>query len=838
MTEQEIYQMAMQQLGNTANGQVLEQGYAANGIANAVASSQGIDTTGWTQEQIDRLAELQNPDNNSLNTQNLLDAIKIGSGSSVYTAPVDASQRDLTDKSQYTPMSVIQQVAQNGLDPTQGPGQYNMLTDAAYLNAGGGLANEQIGNANNVTQWAATTDYNSLMEAGSLDAARTHTMNQYATGAITAEQAQEQEDAAFTQHYGSLEHTYKDSERGGSNFLSGESYVNTTITPTDYSSLTPEQAYLQAESHNNIENEFVQIEGLGGSLFKAAVTYALTAGAGAALAPSIGGFSGIAQGAIKGGLGSGIGGVVQGNGLDLGAIAQGALTGGLMAGAGDYLQDTLNGQQSDIGGLLGEGGLLGGDLVSTDGLAGVIDKAGNFLGGNMGLPVGTEVILNADGSIMGTRAELGDALFSSAMYGGQGGLTTAVIEASPWSEMLTNAANSAPGQFVLDAATEGLLKGYNEDWRESGETGVIRDAQGNLVYENGSSLPATYTDYDYANMSDQDMFNKNYFESAVQSGMWNLDEQYMYTDAPRDPDSVLTGILPNPLEEGGVIQYPTVATENGGDNPNEGNGENPTDGNGEEGTDGEAGDGEDGAENGDLNGNDEGTESGTAAGGNTGLGGTEGNGYTQNGEWVGNENINSIMDEYGLSPPQSDNIIALQLLEAIQNEPNQELQDHLIMEYQNWTGESVTQDQVAGNSSDSALPPATGNRTDQLIGLLSNTQDAVQDLQTNTEEQLPANSENQLPPGGENQLPPNSENELPPNGGGGGGGGGGLLSLAGDDGGDNPYWTPLNPYSKVSKWRKARDRVYSDIEGLLTPTGKSPDLALSKRQMQEEGLLS
>ena len=271
MTNEEIYQMAMQQLGSTANGQVLNPNYAADGIALARANSQGIDTSGWTQEQRDRLAEMQNPDNNSINTQNLLDAIKVGSGSSVYTAPVDASQKDLTDKSAYTPMSVIQQIAQNGLDPTQGPGQYNMLSDAAYLNAGGGLANQQIGNANNVSQWAVTTDYDSLMAAGNLDAARTHTMNMYATGQITAEEAQERENQAFEQHYGSLEHTYKSVENGKDNVLSGESWVQTTITPTDYSTLTPEQAFLQAESHNNIDNEFVSIEGLGGQLFKMAV---------------------------------------------------------------------------------------------------------------------------------------------------------------------------------------------------------------------------------------------------------------------------------------------------------------------------------------------------------------------------------------------------------------------------------------------------------------------------------------------------------------------------------------------------------------------------------------
>ena len=367
-------QMAMQQMGNSANGQALEQGYAAEGIAQAAANSQGIDTTGWTQDQLDRLGEMQNPDNNSIDTQNLLDAIKVGSGSSVYTAPVDSSQRDLTDKSHYTPMSTIQQVAQNGLDPTQGPGAYNALSDAAYLNAGGGMANERIGTANNVSNWAQTTDYDALMEAGSLDAARTHTMNQYATGAITAEEAQERENAAFEQHYGSLEHTYKENERSGGSVLSGESWVQTTITPTDYSSLTPEQAFLQAEHHNNIDSEFVSVEGLGGQLFKMAVTGALTAGVGAALAPTMVGLSAGAQGAINGGLNSAIGGAVSGNGLNIKDIGVGALTG--------CVGGSLSNADGMLGGFIDTGSNLADDAIKgaiTGGIGGAID--GDVLGG-------------------------------------------------------------------------------------------------------------------------------------------------------------------------------------------------------------------------------------------------------------------------------------------------------------------------------------------------------------------------------------------------------------------------------------------------------------------------
>lgn len=787
MTPEElaIYQMQYQQAGNTANGQALAQNYVTEGIA--AQTPQGVDTTGWTPEQIANLQAMQNP-NGSLNTQGMLDTIKYASGA----------------------------------DPA-GPGQYNMLTDAGALNAGGGLVNQQIGNANNVSNWAATTDYDTLMASGSLDAARTHTMNMYATGQISAEEAQELENQAFEQQYGSLEHVYKSVENEKSSILDGTSYVETTITPTDYSAITPEQAFLQAESHNDIENEFVATPGYGEMLFKMAATGALTAGAGAALAPAIGGFTGVAQGAIKGALNSGIGGLVQGNGLDIGDIAKGALTGGVMAGATDYIRDSIDGLgSSDVGGLFGESGLLGDTTISTGGLENVIDKGKDFLGGNLGLAVGTEVILNPDGSVLGTRAELGDSLFEAAMNGAEGGLTTGVIQPSQWSEVLSNLSNSEGGQWLLDNATKGLLNGYNEDWRDNAETGVMRDSQGNLIYEDGSSLPATYTDYDYANMSEQDLFNKRYFEAAVEAGIWRLDEQYSYTDTERDPDSTLLGVLTRPIEEGGTAQPPTVANPNGSETETsgEGGGDSENNGDGEDGEDG-------GDETGNESGAESGTELGTSPGGSTSLGGVSGSGYTKAGEWVGNEQVNELMAENGMSPPQSDDIINRQLLEAIFAEQDPGLQQDLISEYKAMSGENVTDEQIAANSTDGATTVPSNNRFEQILGLLGST----------SETEIPSNTENQIPNNTETQLPPNQENQLPPNGGG-GGPLPGLLAISGDDGSDNPYWTPLNPYSKVSKWKKARERVYNNIEGLLTPTGRSPEYAMSKRQMTEEGLLS
>ena len=291
----------------------------------------------------------------NLSNQNILDSIKAGSGGAS--------------------MSEIQNIAQNGLAVTQGPGSYNIYNDPTNLAQG--LQGQQDGRAQHISSWGNTTDFDELVEANNLDAARTWTMNQYGQGNITAEEAQELENQAFEQQYGSLEHTVKNNSAGGpgkDNFLSGESWIETTYTPTDYENLSQTAALNQGESHNVIEDEFVQVEGLGGQLFKQAVTGALTAGAGAALAPSIAGLSAGAQGAINGGLNSAIGGVVSGNGLDIKDIGVGALTGGVGG--------SLSNADGMLGGFVDTGSELADDAIKgaiTGGIGGAFE--GDVLGG-------------------------------------------------------------------------------------------------------------------------------------------------------------------------------------------------------------------------------------------------------------------------------------------------------------------------------------------------------------------------------------------------------------------------------------------------------------------------
>ena len=304
---------------------------------------------------LNSLTEGQQDVVSNLSNQNILDSIKAGAGGAG--------------------MSEVQGIAQNGLAVTQGPGSYNVYNDPANLVQG--LQGQQDGRAQNISSWGGSTDYNELIEAGNLDAARTWTMNQYGQGNITAEEAQELENQAFEQQYGSLEHTVKSNSAGGpgkDNVLSGESWVETTYTPTDYGNLSQTAALNQGESHNVIQDEFVQVEGLGAQLFKQAVTGALTAGAGAALAPSIAGLSAGAQGAINGGLNSAIGGVVSGDGLNLKNIGAGALTGGVGG--------SLSNADGMLGGFIDTGSNLADDAIKgaiTGGIGGAFD--GDVLGG-------------------------------------------------------------------------------------------------------------------------------------------------------------------------------------------------------------------------------------------------------------------------------------------------------------------------------------------------------------------------------------------------------------------------------------------------------------------------
>jgi hypothetical protein len=203
--------------------------------------------------------------------------------------------------------------------------------------------------------------------------------------------------------------------------------------------------------------------------------------------------------------------------------------------------------------------------------------------------------------------------------------------------------------------------------------------------------------------------------------------------------------------------------------------------------------------------------------------------------------VTGSADENTVLPGAKNNPFMDQLIAALQGGNTEDKAEQTEDEVASEVTDQVT-DQVKDEVTDN--PPANtdvqvGNsdyRNQQITGMLSQTIDS-----------LPENT-NQIIPETDQVIP---NNEVVPElteemlaaaavllaGGGGGDDGGGMLELASDNR-DKPYWTPLNAYSKPSKWQRSRERVYDNVEGLLTASGKAPQYAMSKRQMTEEGLLS
>ena len=314
-----------------------------------------FDADNWTPEQ----------------SKNLLDAIHYGAW-------------DDSEAVRAGDLSGVREVAQNGLLPTQGPGQYNQF-EGGYTDDSGQY---HLGPSEweHDSAWAETTSYDELMDAGNPNNARTWVKQQYIAGNLTADEAQELENRAFEEQYGSLSHTYEVTNWGDGNTLSSKGYVTNTLTPTDYSTLAQDPAgWNRGTGGSDVQR--VTTQDIGGQIFKIIASTALTMGAGAALAPALSGLSAAASGAVKGGLGGAISGAVNGEGLDLGGIATGALTGGL-GGALSNPNGMLGGYintGSDLADDAIKGALVGGvgGAVKGDALGGALMGAGGGIVTNL-----------------------------------------------------------------------------------------------------------------------------------------------------------------------------------------------------------------------------------------------------------------------------------------------------------------------------------------------------------------------------------------------------------------------------------------------------------------------
>jgi len=455
------------------------------------------------------------------------------------------------------------------------------------------------------------------------------------------------------------------------------------------------------------------------------MTAALTAGAGGALigAGMVPGST--ALGAAKGAVGGLASGAIQGD-ISLGEIAKGALIGGAFAAGSDYFRDTLDGIESDVGGLFGEGGLIGGDKISTEGF-------NEFLFGVGGPENGLQYVFDEAGQVLGRADSMDPNLVSwgEANRGWQVGYKMGLFN-NPVTNALSPILQNDLVQDGLDYISPYLMDGYDEKWKEHYELQDVTDANGNVI--------GRVWEFDFANASEQDIENYNRFLAAQRTGMWRLDEQYTFTNTPRSEDSNMVGILTKPIEAGGNAYTPPS-------NPSEGSEEDSGDG---EGNGQGAGSG---GSNGLLSGGS-GSSGETVAGGSDGVGGN------------------------GSLPVNTENTFLTDLILAYEAET-----DPIQKEYLKEQIEYYSEDALA-NAEGQTLPPAS----DQTLPVYDS--DGV----------LPNTADDQLPSSG-----------------GGAAAVAGLLGGGGSRTEEDPEWGPLFRYMKVSKWQRAREKLYDDMaKGMLS----------------------
>ena len=204
-----------------------------------------------------------------------------------------------------------------------------------------------------------------------------------------------------------------------------------------------------------------------------------------------------------------------------------------------------------------------------------------------------------------------------------------------------------------------------------------------------------------------------------------------------------------------------------------------------------------------------------------------------------------------------DNSVSEEITDAsvVDNVTEESVVDDTTEEVTNEVTNEVTEEvtnEVANNTQQ--LPSNPDYRRDQITQLLGGTMESIpQQLPSNSTEsipeQLPSNSDYRLnqiidllgssastPELGGNtqttpeQLPPDSTTPLP-----------GLDPVRNPNNGVNPEWGDLYKYKKLEKWKRARDRQYAGIAGLLQNEGSpmnSTKRKYTQRQKSDMGLLS
>jgi hypothetical protein len=373
---------------------------------------------------------------------------------------------------------------------------------------------------------------------------------------------------------------------------------------------------------------------------------------GAGLGPALAnwGLTGTLNAAASGALGNAVSqGMLTGS-IDPKEVLYSGLTSGALSGFADYLSDSANMfPDSDLGGMLGDGGFLNKlgfdtDYLSTSAGISALDWAAN----------------------------------NPVISGAQ--------------QLLAPILNSTIGQGGLDLLTSAVMDGYNDEWREhyDPETG-------------GLDVNATAEDFK----------NFNRYNSAIAAGknalttgqsldgspIWNLDERYFWTTTPRDPNSTLVGILDQPLEsEGGMeayIAFLNAANEADKDSKETGEGEDvsgsgSSTGNGE-GLEGESDKGESKGDGmlPELTGGGSGT-SGNASGSGAGM------------------DAGGSLPVTG----NADQVVINQLIEAIDNATDPDVKaglEEALDSYLSSSTDSGSDVVIENGNDDTALPPADTN---------------------------------------------------------------------------------------------------------------------------------
>jgi hypothetical protein len=637
--------------------------------------------------------------------------------------------------------------------------------------------------------------------------------------------------------------------------------------------ITAENGDIYEWSGNNYIRTYVAERMGAEDLVKAGIVATVAGGLGAGFAPMVSGglgiTSGFGTGAVQGGLGALAGGALQGD-IDPRSIAVGALMGGLNPGG--MLSDKIGlNPESFAGGFVGGGtnSLVGGVLQNGD-----IDAQGALMAGLQA--GGINSITNAWDAIQNNTPEAlmaataaqhrADYRAIHGTYDGYIPLTENQLYQVAMSNPMVNKTNfgSLIGEGGLISAIpemdiSGLAGFKNDIFGYAHGTRLFQDAEGNYltnaelmelgydpqtVFE-GSIYEGTNVDgYRYAGTADTtnpdgllsqftdwagdtqvgnaigtaldvaasaQFKNKYGFLPQDNPGLaqqitayGSLTENYSWADNPRGDSEMFGSTFWQPGEfSKGLLTYQTNATQD-----DEGN-------------------------------NIGGTRSAIQVSAET-IDQINEMGEAQREEILNSPfiiNYQQQQQDQLQVDPATGAIDENTVLPGAENNP---FMDQLIAALQGETTEETTEDKVADKVTDEVTdnPPANtdvqvGNsdyRNQQITGLLDQTIDSLPDT---TDQVVPNYNSDDFP----EMSPELLAAAMLLAGGGGGGGSGGLLELE-DDGSDNPYWTALDPYSKVSRWQKSRDRVYNDIDGLLTASGKAPAYAMSKKQMTEEGLLS